>query len=54
MNIGALIVFLIGILVFCAFALFMAANFKKQGNEQVAKKDKWAESEVDMISNKTR
>jgi hypothetical protein len=52
MTTGAFVVFLIGMLVFCAFGLFMAANVKKQDDEQVAKKDKWAESEVDMISNK--
>ncbi len=52
MTTGAFVVFLIGIFLFCALGLFMAANVKKQDDEQVTKKDKWAESEVEMISNK--
>ena len=52
MTTGAFVVFLIGMLLFCALGLFMAANVKKRDDEQVAKKDKWAESEVEMISNK--
>ena len=52
MTTGAFVVFLISMLLFCALGLFMAANVKKRDDEQVAKKDKWAESEVDMISNR--
>lgn len=52
MTTGVFVVFLIGMLLFCALGLFMDVNVKKQDDEQVTKKDKWAESEVEMISNK--
>ena len=52
MTTGALIILVVSVLLVGLFGLFIGFTAKKQDDEKLEQKDEWAESEVEMISNK--
>ena len=53
MNNGAVIVFVVSVILIGLLGIYAGFHVKKQDDEELKKKSNWADSEVELISDKS-